>query len=430
MKHGHRTELLLNFHYMDEAEQATYLDKLKFSDPKLHQELLSEQSSVHSDLTQILGRHASVHVDGSAIAQTELGPYRISERIGRGGMSQVYLAERCDGRFEQSVAIKVFEPHLTNMVGKAMLYWEAQLLAKLNHPNIANVLDANETDSSVFLVIEHVKGQSLTHWLTTNPSYSVKLALFYDITDAIHHAHAQGVFHGDLKPENILVDENGDAKVIDFSIATHDARYTDLHIYSADYASPTQKQTGKVDASSDIYALGKIFNKLFPSHQHNSEAQWVYHKCTQPSTFQYFRIAELKSDIKALQHNKPIDHPDANALYRCRKLLKRRPLASALTVLLLTSGLGFVSALINKNLELQQQQRVSNELLLEMTQLLFHGHRSDAVSLKTMLDLTSMRLLNHQDLPIDIKQKLVLAMLMPDQNSAEQEQKDIGTTSE
>ncbi|MGR5502868.1 serine/threonine protein kinase [Vibrio sp. DNB22_10_4] len=430
MKHGHRTELLLNFHYMDKAEQATYLDQLKHSDPKLHLELLSEQSTTHSELTQILGRHASVHVDDSAIAQTKLGPYRVCERIGRGGMSQVYLAERCDGRFEQSVAIKVFEPHLSNMVGKTMLYWEAQLLAKLNHPNIANVLDANETDSSVFLVIEHVKGQSLTQWLTTSPSNSVKLALFFDITDAIHHAHAQGVFHGDLKPENILVDENGDAKVIDFSIATHDARYADLHIYSADYASPTQKQTGKVDASSDIYALGKIFNKLFPNQQHKSEWQWVYQKCTQPSALQYSRIAELKSDIKALQHNKPISHPDANALYRCGKLLKRRPLASALTVLLMTSGLGFVSALINKNLELQQQQRVSNELLLEMTQLLFHGHHSDATSLKAMLDLTSMRLLNHQDLPIDIKQKLVLAMLMPEQGSDEQEQQDIGTTSE
>lgn len=430
MKHGHHTELLLSFHYMDEAEQETYLAQIQHSDPELYQQLVKEQHSEHSALTQVLGQHASEHMNTSQIPQTELGPYRIREQIGRGGMSQVYLAERCDGRFEQSVAIKVFEPHLTNMVGKAMLYWEAQLLAKLNHPNIANVLDANETDSSVFLVIEHVKGQSLTQWLTTNPSDNIKLALFFKITDAIHHAHAQGIFHGDLKPENILVDDNGDAKVIDFSIATHDARYANLHIYSADYASPTQKQTGKVDVSSDIYALGKIFNELFPSHQHQSEWQWVYQKCTQPSAFQYSRMAELKSDISALQHNKPISHPDAGAFYRCRKLLKRRPLASALTVLLMISGLGFVSALINKNLELQQQQRVSNELLLEMTQLLFHGHRSDAVSLKAMLDLTSMRLLNHQDLPIDIKQKLVLAMLVPEQESAEQEQQDIGTTSE
>jgi serine/threonine-protein kinase len=415
---------------MDEAEQTKYLAQLQHSDPKLYHELLRDQSAEHSELTQILGQHASVHVEDTPLSQTELGPYRIRERIGRGGMSQVYLAQRCDGRFEQSVAIKVFEPHLSNMVGKTMLYWEAQLLAKLNHPNIANVLDANETDSSVFLVIEHVKGQSLTQWLTTNPSNSVKLALFFDITDAIHHAHAQGVFHGDLKPENILVDENGDAKVIDFSIATHDARYADLHIYSADYASPAQKQTGKVDAMCDIYALGKIFNELFLDHQHKSEWQWVYQKCTQPNAFQYSRVAALKSDIQALQNNRPIAHPDAGALYRCRKLLKRRPLTSALAALLLISGLGFVSALINKNLELQQQQRVSNELLLEMTQLLFHGHRSDAVSLKTMLDLTSMRLLNHQDLPIDIKQKLVLAMLIPEQDTAEQEQQDIGTTSE
>lgn len=203
-----------------------------------------------------------------------LGPYRLVKELGRGGMGAVFLAEREDDAFEKQVAIKLIREGLNNTAFLNRFLQERQILAGLEHPNIARLIDGGAFESGrPYFVMEYVKGEPLDSYCDNhNLSITQRLALFQIICDVVHFAHQNLVVHRDLKPSNILVSEDGVPKLLDFGIAKIlDRRGLEIPKASTvegmrpmtpEYASPEQIRGEAISTTSDIYALGVLLCKL------------------------------------------------------------------------------------------------------------------------------------------------------------------------
>jgi eukaryotic-like serine/threonine-protein kinase len=416
------------YHLMDlsDAEKSLYLERLEQEQPSLYQQILPLINEVSSEqITSLLGFHAQ-QATGSELSLTDtlVDKYYISHELGRGGMGVVYSASRADRTFEQDLAIKFIQPALTHILGKHALFQEAQLLAHLNHPCIAKVFDGGVYEESVYIVMERVEGETLSLYLQ-NRSFSEKqkLSLFKEICSAIEHAHQKQVLHADLKPENILIDPLGSPKILDFNLtqkvkqpAPHQSSDASiLTAYSKAYASPEQIAGHFLTQQSDIYSLGKVLALIFDSSS-NLDINLIVEKATNHEPYRrYASVSELRQDIVRILEFRPISLREKQPLYSLAKLLKRRPVQSALTILLLLSGATFSTAIFHKNVQLQKEKLVAEEMMYEVTSLLFHAKGSDAakMSVGTMLELTRRRILSNPDLPKDVKQKMLLAMLTP-----------------
>ena len=204
-----------------------------------------------------------------------IGPYRVLRTLGTGGMGEVYLAERADAQFEQQVAIKVVHGGALAVSMHSRLKLERQILAQLDHPNIAHLLDGGALpDGSAYLVMEYIDGEAIDvfcdlHCLDIN----ARLKLFQTVCAAVHYAHQNLIVHRDLKPSNILVTGAGVPKLLDFGIAKllddrQAARHTlavtqaDIRIMTPDHASPEQVRGQAITTSSDVYVLGVLLYKL------------------------------------------------------------------------------------------------------------------------------------------------------------------------
>jgi len=192
------------------------------------------------------------------------GAYIAAEEVGRGGMSVVYRGRRAGGDFSKEVAIKVVL--LQSLAGMGL--GETQILAGLEHPHIARLLDAGTTEMGFrYLVMEFVEGQSLTAYCAEK-SEAVKLKLFLDVCGAVQYAHRALVVHRDLKPDNILVTADGTVKLLDFGIAkmlnpVAGAEQTrGLRAFSPNYASPEQLLGQPVTTSTDVYSLGVLLCEM------------------------------------------------------------------------------------------------------------------------------------------------------------------------
>lgn len=199
-----------------------------------------------------------------------IGPYRLVERIGQGGMGVVYRAERVDGAFEQETAIKFLPRYFETETRVARFRAERQILADLDHPSIARLLDGGVTDEGMpYLVMEYVEGEPITtyaerHHLTIEE----RLGLLQTVLAAVQVAHANLVVHRDLKPSNILVAEGGQVKLLDFGIAKLlDAEAAPLtrtgrHPMTPGYAAPEQITGASITTATDIYQLGVLAYEL------------------------------------------------------------------------------------------------------------------------------------------------------------------------
>ena len=203
-----------------------------------------------------------------------LGAYRLVRRLGIGGMGAVYLAERNDQQFSQSVAIKLVRGGHVSKDVRSRLKSERQILATLDHPNIARLLDGGTTDEGIpYLVMEYVEGVPIDLYCDQHRlNLPARLRLFRTVCSAVHAAHQNLIVHRDLKPSNILVTGDGVPKLLDFGIAKLlDVRHShhtmaltraDLRVLTPDHASPEQVRGEPVTTASDTYVLGVLLYEL------------------------------------------------------------------------------------------------------------------------------------------------------------------------
>jgi non-specific serine/threonine protein kinase/serine/threonine-protein kinase len=202
-----------------------------------------------------------------------VGSYRILDEIGRGGMGRVYRAVRDDDSFQRQVAVKVAAGDLGSETGAARFLRERQILARLQHPNIATLHDGGATEEGqAYLVMELVEGEPLDAYCAARHlAVRERLALFRTVCDAVHYAHQNLVVHRDLKPSNILVTPAGTPKLLDFGISKLLSPDTEvdslptatiLPVLTPEYASPEQVRGEPVTTASDVYSLGVVLYEL------------------------------------------------------------------------------------------------------------------------------------------------------------------------
>lgn len=206
-----------------------------------------------------------------------VGPYRILEEVGRGGMSVVYRAERSDGHFRRRVALKVLRGELDAEELHTRLAAERQILASLDHPNIARLLDGGVTEEGrPYLVMEYVEGRPLHRYCDDlRLPVEARLRLFLEVVRAVQHAHARLVVHRDLKPSNIMVTPEGQVRLLDFGIAKVldvqelalertevPVTRTGIRLFTPEYASPEQLRGERSSVANDIWGLGVVLYEL------------------------------------------------------------------------------------------------------------------------------------------------------------------------
>jgi len=204
-----------------------------------------------------------------------IGQYRVLRTLGVGGMGEVFLAERADAEFEHQVAIKVVHGGAGARGVHSRLKIERQILAQLDHPNIAHLLDGGSLpDGTAYIVMEYVDGIPIDAFCDSNRlDVPARLKLFQTVCAAVHYAHQNLIVHRDLKPSNILVTAAGIPKLLDFGIAkilderqrgshTLAVTHADIRVMTPDHASPEQIRGQSITTSSDVYVLGVLLYKL------------------------------------------------------------------------------------------------------------------------------------------------------------------------
>jgi WD40 repeat protein/serine/threonine protein kinase len=273
-------ELLDESHEMPASERAAWLADLERSDPKsaaVLRDMFAAQVSPSGAFLeeQVIFPHklTSTPEADSALIGKQFGPYRVLSLLGYGGMGSVWLAERVDGLFTRQVALKLVHSALKGRVMTERFIREREILASLNHPNIARLLDAGfAEDGQPYLALDYVAGTPLTTYCDDRRlSIRERLELFRQVLNAVQYAHAHLVIHRDLKPANLLVTEEGQVQLLDFGIAKllteGAAKETELtqlggRAMTPDYAAPEQIAGAPITTAADVYALGVMLYEL------------------------------------------------------------------------------------------------------------------------------------------------------------------------
>ncbi|MEX0646774.1 MAG: serine/threonine-protein kinase [Balneolaceae bacterium] len=266
---------------LPEEEQIPYIEKkyqnseeLKFEVTQLLQSILESEEWLENPEDYKSGLFVASPEDSqpSAMIGEKIGHYRIKKLVGHGGMGSVFLAERDDGNFEQSVALKLIRREMATPSNIARFRREQQILADLSHSNIARLYDGGLTaDGLPWLVMEFIEGIPVTSYCDEKKlPIQDRIHLFKQISRAVQYAHSNLVIHRDLKPDNILVTKEGQVKVLDFGIARLlDADPGDLiqtregsRMLTLRYAAPEQVSGKKLTTTVDIYTLGTLLYQL------------------------------------------------------------------------------------------------------------------------------------------------------------------------
>ncbi len=263
---------------LGEAERDVFLKALDQDNPALARRLrrlLDADASIDTIAGPIVEsvKKLSDDNDDPWLGRT-VGDWRITDRLGAGGMGAVFLAERADDQYAQTVAVKIMGAQLLDQNAAARFRTERQILANLNHPNIARLVDGGSTEESLpYLVMEYVDGDRIDDYCDgKNLSVEARLSLFSKLCLAVDYAHRNLVVHRDLKPSNMLVTEDGEPKLLDFGIAklleTDDYELTMAQtgqggrVMTPEYASPEQVRGEPVSVATDVYALGVLLFRL------------------------------------------------------------------------------------------------------------------------------------------------------------------------
>ena len=385
---------------LESSQRETYLDEACAGQPQLRARAVSLLAAFDTDLdtgaVTFLGSaiqdaaSSTLDVDLPA-SGSRIGPYRIQSIIGRGGMGIVYEATRDDDQYRMRVAIKVAAIGLLSRNLLQRFRNERQILANLDHPNIARLLDGGATDGGLpYVVMELVEGQSIDDYCNSHKlSVRQKLALFVQVAKAVHYAHQKLVVHRDLKPGNILVTEHGEPKLLDFGIAkllgldndgAPQALTADMgRIMTPEYASPEQIRDEPVTTATDVYQLGVVLYQLltgrlpFQTSQTNQsslirlqqeicereparpgidhDVDLVILKAMEKEPARrYASAGDFAADIERYLTGFPVHARPASWAYITRRFVRRHRLASvaALLFLLLIAGSVVGMAMLTK----------------------------------------------------------------------------------
>lgn len=274
----HIAELLEVVSGMAPEERQAYLDEVCGDDDELKEEILTlvaseADSNVYIErldelvLQPVLSEALSNY---DHFIEKQLGPYKLEQRIGQGGMGYVYLARRVDEAFDQQVAVKVMRQDLNPSL-RSRFFRERQILANLTHRGIAQIYDGGVMEEGLpWLAMEYVDGKPITEYADEKKlTIYERLRLFRDVCEVVLYAHRNLVIHKDLKPSNIFVTEDGSVKLLDFGVARlievdEEELITQLdeRAITPEYAAPEQIKGEPVSISTDIYALGILLYEL------------------------------------------------------------------------------------------------------------------------------------------------------------------------
>jgi serine/threonine-protein kinase len=256
------------------GERAAFLREASAGDASLYDEvhaLLAAESAAQSALGGMVG-DAMTSLLGAALVGARVGPYRIVRELGHGGMGAVYLADRVDGQFDQQVALKLVKHGMDTEQFLQRFRAERQILARLQHPNIARLLDGGiDANGRPYFALEYVVGEPIDRYCDARGlAIDDRLALFLAACHAVMYAHGNLVVHRDLKPAHILVTEDGQVRLLDFGIAKvlseDDAQagltQVGIRAFTPAYASPEHVRGEAVGTSTDVYSLGMILYEL------------------------------------------------------------------------------------------------------------------------------------------------------------------------
>lgn len=251
-------------------ERARYLDRLATTRPELHSELIrllaaADAPSSRFDASAVDALRPVTMRKVSDAAGQQIGVWKLIERIGSGGSGEVYRAERADGRYAQTVAVKLLRREAIDTLPRFEA--EQRILARLEHPGIARLYDAGVADDGrPYTVMEWVAGIDLTRWCIEHEAdLPTRLALFLQICAAVSWAHRHLLVHRDLKPANLRVTPDGQVKLLDFGIAKQlddDSTQTINAPLTLAYAAPEQLRGEAATTATDVYALGVILFEL------------------------------------------------------------------------------------------------------------------------------------------------------------------------
>ena len=259
---------------IDPSARGPYLDQACANDPELRNEVESLLASHERAGSGFLARPAidlrsTVSESNVARVGRRIGPYQILEEIGHGGMGEVYRAVRVDGHYDRQVAIKLVRVGLDTPFLRERFRHERQILASLEHPNIAHLYDGGTTEDGIpYLVMELIEGTPIDVYCDQNDlDVTGRLQLFLQVCAAVQYAHQHLVIHRDIKPGNILVTAEGIPKLLDFGIAkildpSAGAETTLIHPMTPEYASPEQVRGEAITTATDVYSLGVVLYRL------------------------------------------------------------------------------------------------------------------------------------------------------------------------
>lgn len=401
------------------VERSAALQELCGENESLKAEVLSLLESCESDedfLTggEKVGALATALIDAEegpdrGGEQKRLGAYLLQSVIGRGGMGVVYLAQRADGEFDQTVAIKVLPPALQTADFERRFRAERQILADLAHPNIAQLLDGGVAeDATPFFVMEFIQGTPIDQYCRENQlGLRARLELFLKVCSAVAFAHQNLVVHRDLKPGNILVDDAGAPKLLDFGIAKligdadAPAAETVFAALTPTHAAPEQFSSSTVTTQTDVYALGVLLYQLLTddlpvSYAGLTPAQSAKHALEhipeppsrRPSSISHIERRRLAGDLDAITFQalrkrptnrygsvqaladdvqrhlsaQPVTARPASWLYSSGKFLSRHRVGVAIGSLVLLAALTGIAGIVWQSEQTRQEAAKSAQI--------------------------------------------------------------------
>ncbi len=383
---------------LPEDQQQDFIEQVTEADSDMRRELeslLAADGAEHTLQTPIQQASDSLKDElESRFTGQQIGPYEVTELLGKGGMGLVYRGRRVSGDFEQDVAIKFLRRQDPQLVRR--MTEERQNLSALNHPNIAKIFDAGTTpDGSPYLVMEYIEGQGLAQYLDQGQlTLNSKLQLFQSICQAVDYSHRNLIIHRDLKPSNVMVNDQGLPKVIDYGIAKQlslsgdeiEQTVTLQQAWSPNYASPEQVRGERLSTATDIYALGLILYRLLlgqdaqqaqelsldkavglicrqspeiPSGSIPRDLARIILKAVHKDPAQRYASArELSEDLRRFSRRQPVLAVGDSVGYRLKKWLERNRLSAAVAaVAVVLLGVSVQRIIAERNAAVESESR-------------------------------------------------------------------------